>query len=204
MKSITPTDSLKVAVMTHSLEGSLVRLKSDSRSRSSKAWLGTLLGACDGSMFPSLDLKGFCACQEDVSSGCRIPSGLSYMETNMIAVLLLTESCTPISCTSTYIFVQYLLSWDNAQKYCRANYTDLVTIEDQTLNDQLLNKTARRYSWIGLRHENDNWRWSNGEPLAYTNWKREFFCAVLQSDGSWNDLVCGEEHPFMCFKGKFN
>ncbi|XP_039626096.1 macrophage mannose receptor 1-like [Polypterus senegalus] len=118
--------------------------------------------------------------------------------------LCYNKSCTPLSCTSTFNFVSYLLSWDDAQKYCRENYTDLVTIENQTMNDQLLIKTAARYSWIGLRHEKDNWHWSNGEPLAYTNWKREFFCAVLQSDGSWNDKVCGEENPFMCFKETSN
>ncbi|XP_039623895.1 macrophage mannose receptor 1-like [Polypterus senegalus] len=118
--------------------------------------------------------------------------------------LCYNKSCTSFSCTNTYIFVPYLFSWDDAQKYCRANFTDLVTVENQAMNDHLLTRKRAQNTWIGLRHENDNWHWSNGEPVAYTNWKREFFCAVLQSDGSWNDSVCGEEYPFMCFKETSN
>ncbi|XP_051779232.1 L-selectin-like [Erpetoichthys calabaricus] len=118
--------------------------------------------------------------------------------------LCYNKSCTPLSCTSTINFVLNSLSWDDAQNYCRAHYTDLVTIENKAMNDQLLIMTSKIYSWIGLRRERDNWQWSNGEPLVYTNWEREYFCAVLQSDGSWNDSVCGEEKPFMCYKGKFN
>ncbi|XP_039623897.1 macrophage mannose receptor 1-like [Polypterus senegalus] len=114
------------------------------------------------------------------------------------------KSCTSLSCTSTNIFVLNSLSWDDAQNYCRVHYTDLVTVEDQTMNDQLLTMTSNQYFWIGLHLERDNWQWSNGEPLAYTNWEREYFCAVLQSDGSWNDTVCSEEKPFMCYKETSN
>uniref|UniRef100_A0A8C4RTZ5 C-type lectin domain-containing protein n=1 Tax=Erpetoichthys calabaricus TaxID=27687 RepID=A0A8C4RTZ5_ERPCA len=105
--------------------------------------------------------------------------------------LCYNKSCTPISCTNTYIFVSYLLSWDDAQKYCRAHYTDLVTIENQTMNDQLLIKTQAQYSWIGLRHENDNWHWSNGDNISeryswinlYMTWKdAQQYCRVNYTD----------------------
>ncbi|XP_039598335.1 macrophage mannose receptor 1-like [Polypterus senegalus] len=54
-------------------------------------------------------------------------------------------------------------------------------------------------AWIGLRHEYDNWNWSNSDPVTYTNWKRTFSCAVLQSDGSWNDSDCNALNPFLCY-----
>ncbi|XP_039624819.1 macrophage mannose receptor 1-like [Polypterus senegalus] len=100
--------------------------------------------------------------------------------------------------TTPFDLVNYSLSWLDAQRYCRNNYTDLMTVESQTENQNLKTPHDKNY-WIGLRRENDNWQWSNRSPLTYTNWKREFSCAVLQSDGSWNDSDCSEEKPFMCY-----
>ncbi|KAG2469511.1 FREM1 protein, partial [Polypterus senegalus] len=91
------------------------------------------------------------------------------------------------------------MSWDDAQKYCRANNTDLVTVENETVNSELL-KISENRSWIGLRHETNHWYWSNGDPVAYTNWTHKFSCAVFQTDGSWNDSDCNQQKPFMCYK----
>uniref|UniRef100_A0A8C4RTX3 Macrophage mannose receptor 1-like n=2 Tax=Erpetoichthys calabaricus TaxID=27687 RepID=A0A8C4RTX3_ERPCA len=101
--------------------------------------------------------------------------------------------------TTSFDLVEYSLSWLDAQRYCRANYTDLMTVENQTENQKLQKPPQDQGYWIGLSHENDNWQWSNKSPLTYTNWRREFSCAVLQSDGSWNDSDCSEEKPFMCY-----
>ncbi|KAG2469438.1 MRC2 protein, partial [Polypterus senegalus] len=105
--------------------------------------------------------------------------------------------------TTPFDLVNYSLSWLDAQRYCRNNYTDLMTVESQTENQNLKTPHDKNY-WIGLRRENDNWQWSNRSPLTYTNWKREFSCAVLQSDGSWNDSDCSEEKPFMCYNVVMN
>ncbi|XP_039624822.1 macrophage mannose receptor 1-like isoform X2 [Polypterus senegalus] len=112
----------------------------------------------------------------------------------------LNFSCFNRSSVSTsYYFVPNSLSWQDSQKYCSENYTDLVTIENETVNQQVLALPGQSCGWIGLHRENDKWAWSNGDPLTFTNWKREFFCAVLQSDGSWNDSDCSQEKPFMCY-----
>ncbi|XP_039624808.1 macrophage mannose receptor 1-like isoform X2 [Polypterus senegalus] len=105
-------------------------------------------------------------------------------------------------CTS-YYFVSKPMSWDDAQKYCRANNTDLVTVENETVNSELL-KISENRSWIGLRHETNHWYWSNGDPVAYTNWTHKFSCAVFQTDGSWNDSDCNQQKPFMCYKDSTN
>uniref|UniRef100_A0A8C4T0B3 C-type lectin domain-containing protein n=1 Tax=Erpetoichthys calabaricus TaxID=27687 RepID=A0A8C4T0B3_ERPCA len=78
--------------------------------------------------------------------------------------------------STSYYFVSTPMSWDDAQKYCRANNTDLVTVENETVNSELLNISDNR-SWIGLRHETNHWYWSNGDPVAYTNWIHNFSCA---------------------------
>uniref|UniRef100_A0A8C4STE8 C-type mannose receptor 2-like n=1 Tax=Erpetoichthys calabaricus TaxID=27687 RepID=A0A8C4STE8_ERPCA len=72
-----------------------------------------------------------------------------------------------------------------------------MTVENETMNKNLSNCCLK--SWIGLQHEYDNWNWSNSDPVTYTNWKRNFSCAVLQSDGSWNDSDCNAQNPFLCY-----
>ncbi|XP_051788973.1 lymphocyte antigen 75-like isoform X2 [Erpetoichthys calabaricus] len=115
-----------------------------------------------------------------------------------------TFFCTNRTNVSTsYYFVSTPMSWDDAQKYCRANNTDLVTVENETVNSELLNISDNR-SWIGLRHETNHWYWSNGDPVAYTNWIHNFSCAVFQADGSWNDSDCNQQKPFMCYKESIN
>ncbi|MBN3291764.1 MRC1 protein, partial [Polypterus senegalus] len=108
-----------------------------------------------------------------------------------------------MSCTITYIFVSVALSWYDAQKYCRSNYTDLVTVDNQAVNNQVIQVNANN-GWIGLRHGNDTWQWSNGDKITYTKWRPSRYCAQVQSDGSWRDSSCSEQISFMCYNESSN
>ncbi|MBN3289779.1 PLA2R phospholipase, partial [Polypterus senegalus] len=112
------------------------------------------------------------------------------------------KSCGPLSCNTTYLFISNRMSWYDAQRYCRSHYTDLVTIENQTVNDQLLQIPGQTDGWIGLQHRNDTWQWSNGDQLTYSYWNPRLYCAQVQPDGSWADSICAYQIPFMCYKGK--
>ncbi|XP_066512653.1 macrophage mannose receptor 1-like [Hoplias malabaricus] len=72
--------------------------------------------------------------------------------------------------TFSYSLVLESLTWYEAQSHCRENYTDLVSIRDQTQNEEV--KKEGRYSsgsfWIGLL--TDDWEWSDGGRSAYRNW----------------------------------
>ncbi|KAG2469244.1 PGCA protein, partial [Polypterus senegalus] len=109
-------------------------------------------------------------------------------------------TCGPLSCNTTYHNISNWMSWYDAQSYCRSHYTDLVTIENQTVNDQLLQILGQRQGWIGLRHGNDTWQWSDGDQLTYKNWNPTRYCARVQPDGSWADSICSDQIPFMCYK----
>uniref|UniRef100_A0A8C4RU37 C-type lectin domain-containing protein n=1 Tax=Erpetoichthys calabaricus TaxID=27687 RepID=A0A8C4RU37_ERPCA len=115
---------------------------------------------------------------------------------------LISSGISPlVSCVVAQLhFVSDTLTWDDAQSYCRTNYTDLVTINKEEENQSLLNISGKQEFWIGLKRYNDNWQWSNKDEVTYSKWKRDFFCAFIQSDGSWNDTVCFENLPFMCYK----
>uniref|UniRef100_A0A8C4RT36 Secretory phospholipase A2 receptor-like n=1 Tax=Erpetoichthys calabaricus TaxID=27687 RepID=A0A8C4RT36_ERPCA len=110
------------------------------------------------------------------------------------------RSCGPLSCNTTYLFISNWMTWNDAQSYCRSHYTDLVTVENQTVNDQLLQISGQSGGWIRLRHGNDTWQWSNGDQLTYRNWNPTLYCAQVQTDGSWEDSICDNQIPFMCYK----
>uniref|UniRef100_A0A8C4RU58 C-type lectin domain-containing protein n=1 Tax=Erpetoichthys calabaricus TaxID=27687 RepID=A0A8C4RU58_ERPCA len=117
------------------------------------------------------------------------------------SVLVVTKHKQSSCGRSSQQYVPYKLTWSNALNYCKVNCSGtLITVENETMNKNLSNCCLN--SWIGLRHEYDNWNWSNSDPVTYTNWKRNFYCAVLQSDGSWNDSDCNALNPFLCYNGE--
>ncbi|KAK1155061.1 macrophage mannose receptor 1-like [Acipenser oxyrinchus oxyrinchus] len=93
-------------------------------------------------------------------------------------------------------------TWQEAQSYCRNQDRDLPTIQDQDGVNKLIRlipKTKENHFWIGLYHDKENWQWSNGDDVIYSNWKADLFCASVNSDGEWEDSVCSEKKAFMCY-----
>ncbi|XP_050960672.1 C-type mannose receptor 2-like isoform X1 [Labeo rohita] len=115
-----------------------------------------------------------------------------------------------------YHFVDQKKTWTEAQRYCRENHTDLVTINDmQEQNDikQLLNSNSERV-WIGLR-STDTWIWSLSDPASYRanesqyrNWsdnqpQGDGDCVYMDcgngQKGQWHDAKCTEALHFICY-----
>ncbi|KAI4894306.1 hypothetical protein NFI96_005584 [Prochilodus magdalenae] len=90
------------------------------------------------------------------------------------------------------------------QSYCRRNYTDLVSIRDQTQNEAVkragLNSSTS--FWIGLLR--DDWEWTDGGRSAYRNWgngspqpastSSPSDCVKLKK-GKWNSVPCSNTPP---------
>ncbi len=68
-------------------------------------------------------------------------------------------------------------SFAEAQRYCRENHIDLVTVEDWTDMEELLaleNFTSIS-AWIGLRKtEHELWRWALADPEFYKDGETEY------------------------------
>uniref|UniRef100_A0A3B4A3J6 C-type lectin domain-containing protein n=1 Tax=Periophthalmus magnuspinnatus TaxID=409849 RepID=A0A3B4A3J6_9GOBI len=78
-------------------------------------------------------------------------------------VLLFSESASP-----KFKYYRTLLTWRDAQSYCRQHHTDLVSIRNQVENDQVfaLMSGPSVYTHIGLYR--DGWKWSDGSPVSFT------------------------------------
>uniref|UniRef100_A0A3P8V7Y5 C-type lectin domain-containing protein n=1 Tax=Cynoglossus semilaevis TaxID=244447 RepID=A0A3P8V7Y5_CYNSE len=92
------------------------------------------------------------------------------------------------------------LSWEVAEQHCRmlgAHLVSIMTPEEQR------NSLLEPVCWTGLNDKTieDDFRWSDGNPLLYENWYRgqpdSYFlsgedCVVMvwHDDGRWSDVPC--------------
>ncbi|XP_066135196.1 macrophage mannose receptor 1 [Saccopteryx bilineata] len=129
------------------------------------------------------------------------------------------EDNPPVTDDGWVIFkdYQYYISkeketMDNARKYCKDHYGDLVTIEKESERKFLwkyVNKNdAQPAYFIGLLISLDKkFVWMDGRKVQYVAWASgepnfandDENCAVMYSNsGFWNDINCGYPNPFIC------
>ncbi|XP_008433321.1 C-type mannose receptor 2-like [Poecilia reticulata] len=141
------------------------------------------------------------------------------MKSLVLAAWILSALLSFSSCQERqYYFVNQLMNWDDAQRYCRAHHTDLATIGNSTDVKQFLDivSSTDKNVWIGL-YSNINWTWS-GEPNSvgsqYRNWESsdydpDFilanqFCVCIGDNGGWWDYDCAKKFPFVCYNARTN
>ncbi|XP_060761551.1 secretory phospholipase A2 receptor-like [Neoarius graeffei] len=121
--------------------------------------------------------------------------------------------------TPDYHLILESKTWYEAQRYCRRNYTDLVSIRDEQQNEEVktegLNSTTT--FWIGLLR--DDWQWSDGGNSAYRNWstgypwasyyygektkRRPSDCARMYEWG-WYSRPCSYTYPALCYSSNIH
>ncbi|KAL6100162.1 uncharacterized protein ACO6RY_01824 [Pungitius sinensis] len=110
---------------------------------------------------------------------------------------------------SKFILVTAGMTWHEAQAYCRSKYTDLASARNMSENEDILHSVVTDYTWIGL-HRNTWAHWSDQRPRTFTNWDQSqpnqgrqagnSCAAVSTAAGTWWDVGCDTENPFVCEK----
>ncbi|XP_074479922.1 C-type mannose receptor 2-like [Sebastes fasciatus] len=131
-------------------------------------------------------------------------------------LLILMGQCSFFVChLYEYHFIEETKTWEEAQKYCRMNYTDLATVSNMTDVKRLLGKNQSE-AWIGLynqAHANRMWhwslpgvefnksetRWDTSEPS--TNPEVPENCVTMKMD-KWKDFPCTDRFLFICYDTK--
>ncbi|CAG6013863.1 unnamed protein product, partial [Menidia menidia] len=118
-----------------------------------------------------------------------LPSYPYYAYQNKTCVVMYYDGTwVDVSCEGTRGFICYNVSennkknyfliptsktWQSAQQYCRENFTDLATIENEAENTEAFNATLGTGSyWIGLYR--NPWTWSDGSQNSFWKWHPSF------------------------------
>ncbi|XP_035460584.1 secretory phospholipase A2 receptor [Scophthalmus maximus] len=94
-------------------------------------------------------------------------------------------------------------NWCQAQQYCRRYFHDLVSIREQTQNQQVLVKGMNKTFWIGLMH--DEWEWTDKSCSTFRSWAKDPSqnCTIQSSHFSTSMLMsgCDNQHNSLCSQG---
>ncbi|KAF7706736.1 macrophage mannose receptor 1-like [Silurus meridionalis] len=118
-----------------------------------------------------------------------------------------------------YYVVEVKATWDDAQKWCRENYSDLATIENEDEMNAVkeLLKGKKVKFWIGLKqnmtywniYKERSWFWSDGARFNYTYWcygepnnddEKRHCVEVYKGNNTWNDANCEHSNSFICYR----
>ncbi|XP_023821797.1 macrophage mannose receptor 1-like [Oryzias latipes] len=112
-----------------------------------------------------------------------------------------------------YVFVNEIMNWSSAQRYCRQNFTDLVTVRNDTDWQKIYSVVPINQNlWIGL-YRNSNISWSDGSNFSFYPKTLYFYiqpCVISATCGFqygqdrnfWHFHPCEARFPFICYGSK--
>ncbi|XP_034713243.1 C-type mannose receptor 2-like [Etheostoma cragini] len=129
---------------------------------------------------------------------------------------ILMGQCSFFTChLYEYHFIKEPMTWSDAQKYCREEYTDLATVSNMSDTKRLCNSARNKdKAWIGLVNlpgANRKWRWSMSgvefnETEAKEKWEDEIWndhpdenCGFVRKNLKWGNKSCKDKGPFICY-----
>ncbi|XP_015229290.1 PREDICTED: macrophage mannose receptor 1-like [Cyprinodon variegatus] len=105
-----------------------------------------------------------------------------------------------------YVLIPEQMTWTASRDFCRKNYTDLVSLRNDTEYQTVQNVANGKIVFVGLFR--DPWQWSDLTDSSMRYWREsqlmkttnsESCVAMMKTEsGKWGDRKCTEEHPFLC------
>ncbi|MED6240422.1 hypothetical protein ATANTOWER_020848, partial [Ataeniobius toweri] len=104
-----------------------------------------------------------------------------------------------------FVFINTVMSWTDAQRYCREHLTDLAIPRNLSENEKIRAVIpGGLYSWIGLYR--DTWKWSDGSMYVFNRWtsgqpdagEQKCAGAMFGYSGYWGAWPCYTRQPFIC------
>ncbi|XP_072331414.1 macrophage mannose receptor 1-like isoform X6 [Scyliorhinus torazame] len=123
---------------------------------------------------------------------------------------LLSDELIQTISNREYLLIKKEETWSDAQDQCRAQYTDLLTVQSKEENN-MASKLLKldEPAWIGLFNEHQadySWMWTTGEAASFFNWDTYYpmdFAAmpvcVIMVNGRWKDVPCDFKFSFVCY-----
>lgn len=103
-----------------------------------------------------------------------------------------------------YTLVEKEMNWCEARRYCRRYHTDLVSISNDTQEQEVIRKGEKSSFWIGLLH--DEWEWENDECSTFREWgespDKSNVTALRGSPLKLHEYKINFEKYFLCSRGK--
>ncbi|XP_072518593.1 macrophage mannose receptor 1-like [Salminus brasiliensis] len=117
---------------------------------------------------------------------------------------------------NTYVWISEVMTWTEAQGFCRKSYTDLASVRNETELQQIMSISNGHTVWIGLYR---NRLWSDQSSSTFTYWKpgnyylspepdngfnteddfQNQHCTAVDPLGYWTDENCLNSFPFICY-----
>ncbi|KAG7332890.1 hypothetical protein KOW79_003025 [Hemibagrus wyckioides] len=124
-----------------------------------------------------------------------------------VAGRLCTETDT-FFCDRFLILVKEKKTWEEAQEFCRTNYTGLASVTSEWSLKQLNLETVGTETesvWTGLRFMDGKWFWVNGEQLGSlvsipSCPVQSYRCGALNTKtNNMKNQNCNEKLNFVCY-----
>ncbi|TKS93150.1 Macrophage mannose receptor 1 [Collichthys lucidus] len=143
------------------------------------------------------------------------------MQWSLFVLILMGQCCFYMCQLYEYHFIGESKTWEEAQKYCKKEYTDLATVYDMTDMERLKNsrktqdeawtglynnpgRNNRMWHWSlpGLEYNESEKQWNDGEPND-KNGRLENCVTMKRQNWKWLDDRCdSSRHAFICYDEK--
>ncbi|NXE16676.1 CD209 protein, partial [Lophotis ruficrista] len=109
-----------------------------------------------------------------------------------------------------YFFSTTSKRWPDARDYCASVNAHLAVVDTEQENEFLAKQaTENRVFWLGLTdmYNEGHWQWVDDRFLSLSFWnegepnnvgERGEDCAIIYSNGRWNDITCSNPEAWIC------